>query len=291
VNTLRNNALSLFSQTLNRLANASLRVSLSARKFKARANDYWMHRDLVKCNDRFNKIGRSRRAFILGTGPSINKLNLEHLRGETTFAVNGFWKHPVNELFSPEYYCLLDSLFFGTEPEAELLLQNIQTSMSESRFVIPALQHRRWRDVCGPASMLDPIFVCFAGQIDRDLKSLPNLAYDIPYVHNVAQFAVLTAIYLGHSPIYLLGCDHNFMQNHGVFDHFHTGNSVDVALTIPRLEHTFEKASTVWRDYRKIHEIALKHEIQILNATDDSLLDVFPRTSYEDLFAHVQAPK
>src|SRR5437879_2040487 len=62
-------------------------------------------------NGRFQDRYKGSRAFVVGNGPSLNKLRLEHLAKELVFVVNGFACHPILESWQPVALCLADSLY------------------------------------------------------------------------------------------------------------------------------------------------------------------------------------
>lgn len=279
---IRNYMLDRISSLCNRAANGFDHLSKFSRKQKSRTADYRRHRSLVRRNNKINGSLANQRAFIIGTGPSLKLNNLQFLEDEITFAVNGFWTHPINRQYAPSFYCLLDSLFFGDEPEAKSLLCNIKDAVRGTRFILPASLASRHFAVSD--LVLDPIFVSFSGEIEK-LNSIPNLAYDIPIIHNVVQFALAAAMYMKCNPIYLIGCDHNFVATSGLLNHFHGGNSVDIPLSTPKMEETFDKAGKVWRGYRRLRCIAERNGIEIYNATYGGELDVFDRKNFDDLFS------
>ena len=52
----------------------------------------------------------TKRCFIIGNGPSLNDTNLEALKDEVTFAVNGFFLKASELSWTPTYYVVEDHL-------------------------------------------------------------------------------------------------------------------------------------------------------------------------------------
>jgi hypothetical protein len=96
---------------------------------------------------------------------------------------------------------------------------------------------------------------------------------------------------MGFKNIYLLGCDHDWLLHLGTSQHFYEENQhalvragydewagVDLGVQC-------QKYVRLWQQYRALWQIARRKSINIFNATEGGLLDVFPRKSYESLFA------
>jgi hypothetical protein len=124
---------------------------------------------------------------------------------------------------------------------------------------------------------------------------LPSLAAPLPHMAGTAHLAIATAMYLGCSPIYLLGLDHDWLAHRGMDRHFyaHQGPETEEGglwdlRRFPYLE-IIESTARVWRDYIWLRQIAEHNGIEIYNATDGGFLDVFARARYEQVLAKRQA--
>jgi hypothetical protein len=108
-------------------------------------------------------------------------------------------------------------------------------------------------------------------------------------VRTVIYSAIQIALYMGCKEIYLLGCDHDYLDdftrvtNHhfypeasGVSDAEHLGQFTT--------ERWFEEYFSRWRDYRLIRQYAKEQGAEIYNATAGGRLDVFPRVELSGIF-------
>ncbi len=107
---------------------------------------------------------------------------------------------------------------------------------------------------------------------------------------SVSALALSQAIYMGCSPIYLLGFDHDYLANRGVDRHFYKGGTIPGhKLTnvpfVDRNPYDDEMRSNLglWANYRSLKAIAHSKGLQIFNCTRGGYLDVFPRLEYESL--------
>jgi hypothetical protein len=108
-------------------------------------------------------------------------------------------------------------------------------------------------------------------------------------MRSVVYGAVQLAAYMGFTEIYLIGCDHNYLQELGQNAvHFYEekkGNDKDAQhLEAFSTEKWFFEYYSRWRDYRLMATYLEQRGTQIYNATNGGMLDVFPRKSLNEIF-------
>jgi len=253
-------------------------------------------RDLVAPNAELRGRHAGRRCFVIGNGPSLARQDLAPLEGELTFAVNGFWKHPIVERWNPTYYCLADPAFFdGSEPNRRFFAE-LRARCPSSMVFVPLDAHRVIveQDLL-PASHVR--YVAFSGQLRDGLRRPPDLTRAVPAVINVPLLAMLVAMYAGCSPIYLMGLDHDWLAHRGQFGHFFAGATIEnhhtaalLDLSSRKYKWLMEGQLQLWNSYEALGPMAERMGTRILNATDGGFLDVFDRVRYEDVVAATAAP-
>lgn len=248
--------------------------------------DYWANRNLVAPNRQLENIHAGRRAFIIGTGPSLAHQDLSHLRGEVTFAVNSFWMHPAIGTVRPAYYVLTDPDFFEDSAPSREVLRKMTAAANAAIFIVGA-SYGYGAVESGWLPRERTKFVSFAGLLHDSDITWPALHHYVPGVHNVALVALMSAMYMGCNPIYLMGCDHNYGQKvSGPWDHFHAEQVIPgrPSMTTFDLGSEYAQAATLWTAYRHLRKIACSRGVSILNATHGGHLDVFDRANYSSLF-------
>jgi len=158
------------------------------------------------------------RCFIIATGPSLNRTNIQSLSNEYTFAVKSFLFSGIDKFnFVPSFFCwsdrgtLLDKLcsFPATQPEGMTcffpfavrteVLNNLSWSRQSLYFMRDIYEWNVQKGI-------------FSTDADHLLHCSGSVVID---------YCIPLAIYMGFNPIYLVGCDQNLPGGVRHFD----GNS------------------------------------------------------------------
>lgn len=235
----------------------------------------------LKNNIKYKNIHTGRRCFIIGNGSSLKEQDLSPLSDEITFVMNAFWKHPViSSAWQPTYYCFADPLTFDGSVAWTPFFINLNKKIKKSLFFIPAFGKK----IVEKYNML-PIDKTFYVLFDDCYKLIKDidLASKVPSVQSTSQLALEIAIYMGCSPIYLLGMDHDWLAHRGRDRHFYESKTVEnhlVAhgdLSKNTYKSELESCLRLWQKYEYLKKIADGKGIKIYNATEGGFLDVFPR--------------
>jgi len=226
---------------------------------------------------------------VIGNGPSIKQQNLDPLRDEKTFVVNGFWKHPRVRESQPTYYFICDPIFFDGSEESINFFKDLRNHIVDSHFFVPA---RSLMSVV-EGKLLPPestSYIAFNGRtLGENAADEFDLTSPVPGVQTVPQLAMLAAIYMGFSQIYLLGLDHDWLARlqPGGYNFFEglTMNHPHALSERGPYDMEMKSMLKVWQGYHALNAKARESGSQIFNATHGGFLDVFPRVSYESLVA------
>jgi hypothetical protein len=218
---------------------------------------------------KFKDIHKGEGCFIIGNGPSLNKMDLSPLRNYHTFGLNKIYLMFDKVDLNLSYHVAVNSLVIEQSvSEFEALRCPSFLSFMEAYKVVRHLEHIYFLHWGGP--------ITFQEDITRQVHG-----------HTVTTVALQLAYYMGFSRIFLIGVDHNYKtdgkpsekqflqgddQNH--FDPRYFGNK---EWHLPDLE-----ASEL--DYYLARFHFKRDGRLIYDATVDGKLNIFPKISYEQVF-------
>ena len=212
------------------------------------------------------------RCFVVGNGPSLNKMDLSQLQGEVTFGSNRVYLLFPRLGFSTTYYVAINTLVIG-QCRADIRALDIP------KFV--TWRARQWLSDDPGCIFLDTDYRQPAS-FSRDVSGRVYEGSTVTYV------AMQLAFHMGFNEVILIGVDHEFVTrgppNSTVVssgddpDHFAPGYfGKGFEWQLPDLEGS--EAS--YRMAREAYEGAGR---RILDATVGGKLTMFPKVDYRDLF-------
>lgn len=236
----------------------------------------------VKHNAVLKNRHKGQRAFIIGNGPSVGETDLGVLADEVCFAVNRGFKHPDYAKVQPAYHVIVDpKLADGTWPLS--WLDEIVEKNKDVTFLLNA----KWATL---APFKD------AARKHR-IHWLPTHLFFTPWTRRpidltrltvgggAVEQCIVSAIYMGCNPIYLLGHERNgfFLRVAGKASHFYGSNTDDDEYSTTNLAYLLYSAGLGFRRIRDIADFAKHQEISIVNLTPGGLVDCFPRKTLDEV--------
>jgi hypothetical protein len=271
------------------------------RLFQARAAA--APQDLAKPLQDDNSALRGRhagaRCFILCTGPSVRKQDLRRLKGELVISVSSAYLHPDFDVFKPAYHCV-PQITYGKITEGDVItwFRDMGEHIGEAAMILSS-NEQALVESKGLFAGHRVHYLRMDGEADYSYGNvLPDLTGPLPGPQSVPIMALMLALYLGCTRIYLLGTDHDHFIT-GTYTHFYgrspvsgKDNSVtsDGQVAISRYDelHAFAR---LWRQYRWLKLCAAQAGARIYNATAGGALDEFERAEYGALNLAGDAPE
>lgn len=234
-------------------------------------------------NRRYSKLRELKntkkgRCFIIGTGPSLTKDDMNKLKHEDTFGMNSLvkwfpeigWETTYYGIQDYSAYKILEKDIFELNDSLILFSLDGQAPFGETRNI--RLKHKK-KAIEYPLYYANHLY----NPTDWNTK-LSDDASDIVYNGYSVAFSLLQiAIYMGYNEIYLLGIDCNYNQKnkHAIERGDESANEYSPLL--PILGDRMIYAWTVAQEYAK------RNNIKIYNATRGGMLEVFPRIDLDSV--------
>lgn len=227
----------------------------------------------------FRDKHKGERCFIIGNGPSLNKLDLSLLKNEITFGVNGIYLNKEKMGFLPTYYVIEDYLI------AEDRSTEINELKVRGKFIPTYLDY---------ALKNDATTVNFNAHLNYTDKVFEPLFSDdfsrkVGVGGSVTFMCLQLAYYMGFDEVYMVGFDHNYAklegsnssiivtedndQNHFASNYYTKGERWHDP-NVDRMEKGFVTARNFFA----------KNNRTVLNATYQGHLEVFERKEYTEIF-------
>lgn len=220
----------------------------------------------------FKNKHRGEDCFIIGNGPSLNKIDLEKLNDHYTFGMNKIYLIFKRVNLSLSYYVSVNPLVIQ------------QSSEQIDRFSIPCFlsktackDHMKYNenvfliDTCGDTKTFEK-----------------DISKKIPEGYTVTFVALQIAYYMGFDRVFLVGVDHNFIQQGNPNEEqLHKGpdvNHFDPSYFQNNLWHLADLEGSEL--FYKCADFFYKRDgRQIYDATPDGKLKVFPKIAFDEALA------
>lgn len=240
-------------------------------------------RKLYKLKD--SKKGK--RCFIIGNGPSLNKLDLTKLINEDTFGVNAIYLNYEKMKFHPTYYVVEDNLVAEDRKDEINSYQGPKFKFFGNYFRNLLTKDER------------TIYINVLRNYS-DKKTFPifsdNCVRKIGVGGSVTYVCLQLAYYFGYDEVYMIGFDHNYKIPKSAIITNKRDTGFDITSTEDDVNHFsndyFGKGYR-WHDpnvermevgFSKAKEVYEKSGRKIFNATAGGQLEVFTKIDFNNIF-------
>lgn len=221
-----------------------------------------------------------RRAFLIGNGPSLKKLDLSLLQDEITFGVNAIYLNESDMGFLPTHYVVEDTFVAEDRAEEILRLEGPEKWFGNYLKYCLGSADANWLNV-----LMDY----------REYRGFPHFSTDalraVWVGGTVSYVCMQLAYFMGVRELYLVGFDHSYKipesgikkgneilstaddPNHFHSDYFGKGYRWHDP-RVDRMEQAYVRAKAVYEADGR----------QICNASAGGALEVFERVDYGSLF-------
>ena len=245
---------------------------------------YFLHlitsKKIIKRNSYLKKKRTKDSAFLIATGPSLKKENLKLLKGQDCFTLsNAFLLNEINTInpllhfFAPHHAPISRNSFYKWLIQSDKKLPkktDIVMSYDDKSFKNEKLYKSR---------------NIFYLKISKNIKKFhTNIKKPLPKFQTGSLMVLPVLINMGYKKIYLLGCDHNQLKNfNSKIDNFYSEKK-DLRFTTGKnklnshflkLDKELKASLEVYNQYLEYKKIAKDMNVQIINLSKNSWIDIF----------------
>lgn len=248
---------------------------------------------------------KGERCFIIANGPSINKQDLTLLKNEYTFTVNQFARREDSSIVKSKFHFWADRSFFDLDlsKAEDIELLNVVKKIKEDSPNVKCFFPLYLKEKLSKYSLdkeLDCYLLppdCFFQNFLAKKRKETFKHKHILYGDTVVHFCILTAIYMGFSEIYLLGCDNTFIvsyiqsmfgdENSNFGYGYKISKNEQIRLKKQNTNRTFEQhlRSTLktFEEYRAINDFCNDCNIKLINCSAETTIESIPKLDYNSI--------
>jgi len=231
------------------------------------------------------------RCFIMGTGPSLNRMDLGLFEEEHVWGVNKCYLLFDRIRWRPSFWVAVDK---RVVPDISREMNSLTRSLPETTFFFPVKFREEWL-------LQSRSNVYWYSEIELEESTPPERMFStditkwVSGVRTVTIAALQLAVYLSFNPIYLIGCDASYDVSRTV--RTEAGQPDALVSTQNDDQNHFDRGyfgrGSKWHE-PKVDRMIYHYEqarkacdaigVSVYNATFGGNLEVFPRVDYRELF-------
>ncbi len=248
---------------------------------------------LLARNAKFGNIHKGERCFILGSGHSILTNDLAKLKNEIVITQNHFHSHKDIQLIHPKYHVVIPK-FHPSEYDKDWIdwIQEMEKTLPHDTTYFFGSNTKNLIDA---KTELSPrTYYVNTGYHAIALNHAKvNITKRIMNVPTVITQCITIALYMGFSKIYLVGFDLDQIcqlakgrDNVRFYGHSQiTKNEAEKSFENSYASSGFDFFNQwmIWRQLNLLKEYAEKKNIEVINATNGGMLNVYKRKNYDEV--------
>lgn len=262
--------------------------------------------NILKENEELRNAYSEKRCFVLGNGPSLNEIDFSRLKNEVVFTVNQLSAHPNFNDLNSNFHIITDlhafGLRYGEEEEVQgfakycIELMKGLPEKGDPVLIVP-YQVKKILDRERIPEKLRTKYIYLSNEKFIEGYRHCDLTVPVPDFACVILTAILCAIYMGFSQIYLLGCEQTCILDIlecGLGNSVKYGHAQGDDVERDDLGYHKELESTsisrylygeyeTHEGYKALYGFARKRRIKMYNLSSTTLIDSIPRRNIEDI--------
>lgn len=236
---------------------------------------HFENRNLINKNKQYSNKYIGETVHILANGPSLTTEVLESLSGEKVIVMNNFFMGD-SDVDLDIVACCYGEHRNSPGCHAANIEDILAKTAAMSFWLDISLAIYGFSNLEKSINFVLPVYEPGILGMSKIELEKPTLSYQ-----TTAQLAIMVAMHMGFKNILLHGFDHNFLAVTDHLRHFYSSNKDDTDnLQDWSYYETISVMERMWRIYIKLEKISKKQEINILNCSKGSFLDVFEQQNF-----------
>lgn len=259
--------------------------------------------ELISSNTKFKGIHDSKRCFILGNGPSLDRVNTELLKDEIIFGVNQIMDTQLFDKIDMTYWVCIERAFFGmTVDGTKDYYKKIEKLQGKVKLCFVPIEGQEYINNYGLEQKLPIAYMAAQLKYENLEKNLPisreiDISRFMIQGWSVVVYCIQLAIYMGFSEIYLLGCDQSlaYYSMGKVLEStpqtFHVNlkgedeslKSIEKKMDNNGVMRITREYMVIERQFDILYKYCKDRNIKLCNLTDKSLISCMPNDTLENI--------
>lgn len=249
----------------------------------------------VKYKDKY----RGKRCFVLGNGPSINKVDFSKLSDEIVITVNDMVCHKEFERLKSNFHFMADPAYQKLRRneigEAQILEKVGGFPKSNTTLLFP-LSGRTAARKYGWRGKINISYFCSNLYFYDNYQEKIDFTKFIPSFQGVILWCIAFAVYMGCGTIYLLGCDMTdvvsdlslFINQKGDLNYGfdlskETADFERKAKINVGLEYTLYGYWKIIQGFSEMYKYCIRNNVKMYNCSEESILESIPKKKINDI--------
>lgn len=256
-------------------------------------------RKIIESNAEFKEKYKGKICFIIGNGPSVNKVDFKKLKKELVITVNSMILHDRFCDLNSDFHFLADPVYFKLnkkiEGDKEIIQKMNLLSHTNTKLFMP-IQGIRSTKVYGWYKCIDIRYFVSKLYFYDNYKEDIDFAKYIPAFQGVIHWGIAFALYMGCKEIYLLGCDAtNMIASFSLLKDKEAGLeyaydlSNDAAILAKKrncdlgLEYLLYGYWRIVHIFSELFYYCKRNGVKLINCSEESILESIPKQKLENI--------
>lgn len=225
---------------------------------------------------------RNNKVVILGTGPSINKINFKKILKQNDFdfySLSNFYLHKDIKKINPVAHFIAGLDNSISKSDFNKWMVNINKKLPKDTVIVTDIKNKKFLK-----NKFNNRNIFYINTIKRKSFFSINIKLMVPKPQSIPLLALPVAIDMKYKEIYMAGCDHDILKYFGKdIKNFYT-NDKDLRKNLTsksywsnkNIINELESNINLFKQYEQYKKYSVRKKLNIYNLSKDSWLKYFP---------------